>query len=241
MCIHADESERTKRRNKQKDIMPTLELDPYESIDALLVLGRGIDSNGELSETSRERSEIAIDIARILEPHIVMFSGGHSWQQELDGLDIPSEGYEMLSHAVDYIDDGHPLSESVLLLYEDLSTSTTRNMVNSKPNLGLERGSRLGILSDELHFSQGRVQYLAELVFPHVDIVPFQIPIEHGPGALREERLTTIMTRMAMTGVRAGSDKAIAHRQELLERGNATFRRTLALANRGRRAFETGS
>jgi hypothetical protein len=207
--------------------VPLPEITPPQPIDALLVLGRGIEPDGTLSQTGFERAEVAVDIARRLIPRVVVFSGGHSWVQALEGITPPSEGGAMLAHASRFIDDD--LRSRTRFLAEETSTSTVANMVNSRPQLGLsESGARLGILSDSLHFRFGRAQRLARLVFPNTVITPLQIDREETPGSVRDEKLTALMTRVAMAGVSAGNEQAIMRRQRALERGNAVFRRAMS-------------
>ncbi len=193
-----------------------------------LVLGRGINKEGILSPTGVERSKVAVQIARMLVPKVVVFSGGHSWRQELTGAEMPSEGDAMLAYAQEYM--GTDIPPATQFLAEGKSTSTVENMVNSKPLLGLsENQSSLGILSDGLHFSQGRIEFLAGLVFPGSRICPFYVAKEETPEAVREEKLITIMTKAFMIGVRAGDSRAIMRRQRGLESVNAVYRRVFAM------------
>jgi|GEM_PF-3516980 len=201
---------------------------PENPVDALLVLGRGIDESGVLSETSRLRAEMAVEIAQQLLPRVVVFSGGHSWVQELGGFEVPSEGAAMLDVARARYDQLG--LTGIELAAEVTSMSTVENMVNSRPQLGLRDGDRLGVLTDGLHDSRGRVSYLAKLVFSKQQIQVFDIvPNEPNPGAGSEERLATIMTKAAMLAVTPGNDAAIMRRQRLLERANATYRTSSSL------------
>lgn len=192
-------------------------------IDALLVLGRGIDRHGNLSPTGLARVEEALRIARVCVPQVVVFSGGHSWVQELAGDEVPSEGGAMLAYA--NVCGATELSDTRFVAEEE-STSTVENMVNSKPllTLGPEEAS-LGIVSDRLHFTGGRIDYLAGLVFPGVQIHSFCITEEVTPEALRAEKLVSTMTKLCMWGVRPGNDRAIMRRQRGLERANSLYRR----------------
>lgn len=198
-------------------------------IDAMLVLGRGIGGQGDLSETSKLRAEMALEIAFLALPRVVVFSGGHSWVQEREGVYVPSEGGAMLMHAIIRLGELGLADElklaGVSLLAEEESTSTTGNMVNSKPMLGLSKGDTLAILTDGLHNQEGRVGDLARLVFPgqHICIID-TVPNTPLPGAEKEEKLATLMTKVFMFGVQPGNDKAIMRRQRCLEMANAAYR-----------------
>lgn len=193
-----------------------------EHVDALLVLGRGIDAGGELSQSGRDRVPFAIEVARRLFPKVVVFSGGRSWVQARDGVQPPSEGGASLDLANEYL-ASHPLT-GVRFTKEETSESTAANMANSKNLLGLPRGGTLGIVSDELHFLHGRPQYLAGKVFPRAKIFPIILPMEYTPAEARTEQLTTLVTRMLLLGIRPGDTDAIMQRQHRLEDINATVR-----------------
>jgi len=209
--------------------MPLPEFISQQPIDALLVLGRGIEPDGTLSQTGFERAEAAVDIARLLTPRVVVFSGGHSWAQALEGITPPSEGGVMLAHASGFVDDD--VRSRTSFLAEETSTSTVANMVNSRSLLRLpENGARLGVMSDVLHFDSGQVPYAAGLVFPNAEIIPFKINRGETPGSVYEAKLTIFMTKVAMAGVKAGDERTIMRRQRALERGNAVFRRVLSLS-----------
>lgn len=195
-------------------------------LSALLVLGRGIAESGQPSETSKARAKIAIDIARDTLPDIVVFSGGHSWAQELQHIITPSEGGAMLTCAMHYLAAAGPAAlQHTAFRTEETSISTVENMVNSKPLLKLKSGDTLGILSDKLHCSQGRVAYLAKLVFPNTDIRVYDIvPFEYPPAAEAEEKRVTQVTKLFMAGVESGNGRAIMRRQRALEHVNAIYR-----------------
>src|SRR5690242_13867301 len=122
-------------------------LESYEpfQIDAMLVLGRGIEGDGTLSDWSRERAEVAVGVASALLPRVVVFSGGRSWQQAASGIAPPSEGGTMLQHANVVADNALPTQ--IEWYAEETSESTVANMVNSHSLLGLCAGETLGILS----------------------------------------------------------------------------------------------
>jgi len=188
--------------------------------DALLVLGRGIDERG-LSETSKLRARMAVDLALIALPSVVVFSGGHSWVQELEDREPPkSEGAEMLAEARSYIAElGEGKFAGIRFLAEQTSTS--------KQLLGLpDRGGILGILTDEPHNREKRVDYLAKLVFPGTTVVVHDtVPNETTKAGDAEERLAALTTKVFMFGVRRGNSKAIMSRQRKLEKANALYRR----------------
>jgi hypothetical protein len=194
-----------------------------QPIGALLVLGRGIDTDGVLSQTGYERTEVAIDIARLLHPKFIVFSGGHSWAQDMENHEYPSEGDAMLAHALAYLGDEELLETQ--LISENESVSTVENMVNSKILLEPAiKGETLGLLSDDLHFSKGRAQFLAGLVYPNISTEIFQISREISVSEIREEKLINLMTRIAMFGVTPGNDIAIMRRQHGFEKTNAVIR-----------------
>lgn len=196
-------------------------------LDALLVLGRGIDEYGQLSETSRLRTRMAVDLALIAMPSVVVFSGGSSWKQRLEGEEPPiSEGAGMLAEAREYIAElgEEKFAGITLFLDEKESGSTTENMEKSRGLLNLpKRGGVLGIMTDELHNREKRVDFLAKLVFPKTAIVVYDtVPnpdITEADVAL--EKKTALATRVAMFGVWRGHGKAIMRRQRMLERANA--------------------
>ena len=203
--------------------MPLSNLATYPAMDALLVLGRGIDEHGVLSETSQLRAALAVDIARIVAPRIVVFSGGHSWRQERAGEDVPSEGGAMLAFARARI--GQNDLEDVTFLAEEQSLSTIENLVNSKPLLELSDGETLGVLTDVLHDQYGRVTYSTRLVFPkqHSHVLAIT-PNRASPDTEAEEKLATAAMKVFMFGVRRGNDAAIMRRQHLLEKANSAYR-----------------
>jgi len=194
--------------------------------DALLVLGRGISEDGVLSETSRLRAEMAVDLARVAMPNVIVFSGGHSWVQEREGSKVPSEGEAMRKVAIAYL--GEASLGSTALLAEEKSHSTVENMVNSKPLLNLAPGQRLDILTDELHDKEGRVTYLANLIYPDQKVrVITSVPNTVEQGAEAEEKKATMMTKLFMRGVRPGNDKAAMRHQHALEKANSFYRSLL--------------
>jgi len=200
---------------------------PKQHIDSLLVLGRGIDQDGVLSETGFERARVAVEIAQIVLPKVVVFSGGRSWVQVMRAEQPPSEGGAMLDYALQIMDGDEPAD--VQFAAEEESTSTVGNMVLSKPLLDLDSGNpSIGILSDALHFSQRRIHRLARRVFPGADIVPYVLANdrEPTPEAVREERLAARITRAAMFGV-AGDD-AIMRRHQMIQTVNMGLRRAFA-------------
>jgi len=196
-----------------------------DHIDALLVLGRGIESDGTLSETGFERTKAAVGLTRVVLPKIVVFSGGRSWRQARAGVLPPSEGGAMLRYAQQLMGNHPP--KGVEFLAEEMSESTVANMVASKPLLQLGAHATLGLMSDRLHFSQGRPQFLASRVFPDTTVVPLIVENSHPPSAddIAEERHATLATMLAMTGVNRGNDRAIMRRQRVLERLNRHLRR----------------
>lgn len=201
-----------------------------QSLDSLLVLGRGIDEQGNLSETGFDRARVAVDIARCALPQVIVFSGGRSWVQVERGIHPPSEGGAMLRYAQESMVDSQ--LPTTVFKAEEESTSTAENMVLSRAMLALPDSNEatLGILSDELHFSRGRVDHLAGLVFPRVKIVPFILENrpDASPAARREEKISAAVTRVAMLGVTPGNDHEIMQRQRILERGNSGLRRMIS-------------
>jgi len=194
-------------------------------IDALLVLGRGIEPDGTLSETGFERTKAAVELSRVVLPKVVVFSGGRSWRQSRAGILPPSEGGAMLRYAQQIMSNRPP--KGVEFLAEEMSESTVANMVASKSLLQLGAHATLGLMSDRLHFSQGRPQFLAIRVFPNTTVVPLIVENSHPPSAddIAEERRATLVTMLAMTGVNRGDDRAIMRRQRILERLNRHLRR----------------
>jgi hypothetical protein len=205
------------------------EISQDQHIDALLVLGRGIGEDGILSEEGIERAEDAVYIARLLVPEVVVFGGGHSWDQELMGVEPPmSEGGAGLAHAISYMGDNIP--RGTRFLAEEESQSTVETMLKSKSLLGLDRPNPVvGILSDRLHFEYGRVEHLGKLALPGVERVHFRIAGEITPTERREEQIIAASTRLFMVGVRPGNDEAIMRRQHALEATNATARRVIGM------------
>lgn len=208
--------------------------------EAMVALGRGIDDEGNLSETSELRAKIAVDVALVLMPRVVVFSGGHSWVQERECADVPSEGAAMLARAMAWIDElgltDDPRLAGVTWLAEGTSRSTAENLVNSKPMLGLSPGETLLILTDELHNSEGRVDDLGQLVFPDQNVYTYAVvPNTPLPGAEREEKLATYMTRAFMFRVQPGNGEAIMRRQGYLERANSWYRTAITGAQYPRR------
>lgn len=186
-------------------------------IDALLVLGRGIEPDGTLSETGFERTKAAVELTRVVLPKVVVFSGGRSWRQAQAGISPPSEGGAMLHYAHKLMGDHPP--RGVEFLAEETSESTVANMVKSKPLLKLGAHATLGLMSDRLHFSQGRPQFLASRVFSNTTVVPLVIENSHPPSAddITEERRATLASMLAMTGVTKGDDTAMMRHQRALE------------------------
>ena len=142
-------------------------------MDKLFIYGRGVHGNGDLTPTGYERSEIAVELGRILRPELIMWSGGRSWRQALAGVEPPSEGRAGMQHAIEY--GGEP-PEGCVYICEEESESTVRNVTNSAEKLDMKPGEVLGILSDYVHFAYGRPQRIAKLAFPENEIVPIQIP-----------------------------------------------------------------
>jgi hypothetical protein len=149
----------------------------------------------------------------------------------------------MLVHATTFSEGDLPAGTQFLA--EETLNSTVENMVNSKRMLTPEEGELkvLGVLSDERHFSRGRIQYLGGLIFPDASVVSYQIANAHEPTPeeITEENLTNMMTRLVMSGVTLGNDRAIMRRQHALEKGNAAFRRLISLRKTGSITFSTAS
>jgi hypothetical protein len=197
-------------------------------IDALVVLGHGVDGNGELTHGSMRRSEVAVHVADLLHPRIVVFSGGRSWRQVV-ASELPpvSEGQAMLEHAKIYSarKSNQPLSDKIDWETEDESTSTVANLANSSRLLNLQRGETLGLLSDDLHNLYNRVAYLGQLVFPKNKTLPLTFKTIFNQNEKDEERRIAYATRFMMFGVRAGNIPAIMRRQRALEAANIQLRK----------------
>lgn len=199
-----------------------------EHVDALLVLGRGIDADGHLTESGRERVPVALAAARVLTPRVVVFSGGHSWVQERDGIDPPSEGGAMLRLAHQEMGQNGSLPDAAPIA-EETSTSTVGNFINSKPLLDLQPGDKLGIVSDDLHFLHRRPQNIAHKVLPGVEVHPIVFPMRFSSHTERrhherEEFLASVALRLVLLGVKPGDTDTIAHRQQRLYDMNIKLR-----------------
>jgi hypothetical protein len=196
-------------------------------VNALVVLGRELDSNSELTMSGIQRSEVAVYIADLMHPRIVVFSGGRSWRQVMAGVQPTiSEGQAMLEHAVAYSlrKSIKPLSDKVEWVTEDESTSTVQNLIFSSPLLNLQPNENLAILSDELHYLYNRPTYLAHLVYPQHEILPLSFKTVMTQNDKDHERQIAIATKLFMFGVRSGNFSAILKRQRALEATNQRLR-----------------
>lgn len=197
-------------------------------LDTLLVLGKGIGTDGGLTPDSKYRTDVAASIIRECTPTQVIFTGGHSWQQELAGDKTPSEGSTMLEYAKTLIDSGEHANTSKLS-FENSSFSTVENFVNVKPLLPKEGDDAIiGVMSNTLHFSRGRIRYLIETVYPNArEIVGIILPEinELRQAQIKEERMINLATHTVMLGVKKGDSKAIMCRQHILEVINRSVRR----------------
>lgn len=202
--------------------------DGLEHVDALIVLGKGIDEDGNLSESGRERVPVALEVARELMPRVVVFSGGHSWVQERDGINPPSEGGAMLRLAQQELSQ-HGDALDAELLAEETSINTVGNFINSKPLLNLGRGDKLGVVSDSLHFLYQRPLNIARKVLPGVDVYPITFPMRYSSYKERrrherEEFLASAASRLVLLGVEPGDTDTIARRQQRLHSVNIRLR-----------------
>ena len=201
-------------------------------LDCLVVLGKGIGADGVLTPASQYRTEVAAAIIQQSQPMQVIFTGGHSWQQELSGEVTPSEGSTMLAYVKILIGAEKMQNKASMLLCENASYSTVENFINVKPIL-LNNGNDavIGVLSNDWHFSQGRIRYLTSITYPQVretvGIVLPEISLLH-PSQLKEERLVNLATRMMMLGIRKGDSATILHRQRILEAINRSIRQLSA-------------
>ncbi len=206
-----------------------IDLGAERQLDAIAVLGRGINQNGLLSDTGFHRAEVAVVLATILQPQVVVMTGGRSWEQTFYGIETPTEGGAMLTHAEEFIEDnelGNFLDGTKFVAAEN-SISTVENLVDARPLLGeMGPGKKLGLVSDSLHFKYDRPQRLGQLVFPEVDIAPYPIPERYTLAEDNKEMLTTIMTSLFMIGAKPGNDESIMRHQRRLERvTSAVWRR----------------
>jgi hypothetical protein len=197
-------------------------------IDALIVLGRGIDGSGELTADSLRRSQVAVHIGELLGPRVVVFSGGRSWRQVEQGEQPPiSEGEAMLERAQRYAirKRNQPLPDKIEWLSENESTNTTENFAYSSDLINLRPREILAYLTDDLHDLYQRAFFLSNLVYPGHEIVPITIPTIFTHNQKDEERLSNIATRFFMFGVRPGNIDAIMRRQRVLESANRLYRK----------------
>ena len=211
-----------------------------EPVDALIVLGRGIEPSGELSETDKRRAIEAVYIGTFLRPRVVVFSGGRAWRQVPDNENmVMSEGATMLNYATRFAtahQSERQLPQQTEWLAEGLSTSLTGNFINSADLINLRQGEILGYLTDEVQDHYHRPLLLAQLVFPGHEILPLTIPvidediqrtkeqtkvlIEARDKAIAEEHRIAFATKIAMFGVWPGNFHAIRRRQRALEAAN---------------------
>jgi hypothetical protein len=198
-------------------------------IDALLILGRGVDEQGALSETGQERVQAAAWLGAVLAPElrVIVASGARSWKQTADGIITPSEGGTMLQDLTTTFETTYGgVPDGLELQAEEASTSTVENFVNSSPLLNLQKGERLGVLSDPLHFMFYRPQYLGRLTLPDTCIVPLELPAHKTPTLpeTTEELVSTIAARILMAGVKKGNHDSIMRQQRRLQAFNTTIR-----------------
>ncbi len=189
-------------------------------IDAMIVLGHHVNMNGELSDRGRKRSEAAAYISGLLHPKIVIFSGGRDLQQVRAGEFPPiSEATAMYRYAEEYSKEkfGNPLPIDIGIFSEEISDSTTANLVHSSKRLDLQPGDTLALLTDDLHNLYDRVQFLGKLVFPKYEILPLTFRSIITQNEKDEERRKAFATRFIMFGIRAGNTTAIMKRQRALE------------------------
>lgn len=210
-------------------VSPITPAEQLPEVDVLLVLGRGIDCEGSLSETSKLRAELGAHISRLAVNQAVVFSGGRSWRQVLNKENTPSEGGAMLDYTLDWLGSDAP--DGVQLLAEEASTSTLENFVLSK-RLWEERGLRpgtVGVLSDTLHFSHGRIHLLGALALPGITKYPFRFedPSVMSPENKREEIKNSLATKVLLAGAPYGNDNALLKRQALKTSINTMAHRVL--------------
>jgi DUF218 domain len=189
-------------------------------VDAIIVLGRGVEGDGTLSDKCKYSAEVAVELAHLLVPRVVVFSGGRSWQQVQAGEMPPAEGARMRELAMDL--DGSNYGD-VPFEEETESTSTVENFVNSASLLNLRPGDRLGILSDRLHHRFGRPMAIGKLVLPGVKLFPFEVPDISEPRKIDiiEEAVSAAMTKIFMFGVEPGNVVDIMSRQRKIEKINS--------------------
>lgn len=209
-------------------VLITPELEPFvEPLDFLIVLGCGIDRYGNLEEAAIQRAEAAARLVRLGLVRQVIFSGGHSVRQEHErkkyGTHFPAEANAMVSHAIRYLGDDLPY-EGVFTA-ENNSLSTVENLVRSRvlmEKYGLGPNSVVGIMSDERHFSAGRIQKLGSLVLPGLQKRVLRLPnAEHLTEADRQkEKVSAFFSRLYLAGVPYGNTNAIMRRRHAVEHLN---------------------
>jgi hypothetical protein len=198
-------------------------------LDVLIVLGRGIDEHGNLSETGRQRADYAARLVELGIVKTVIFSGGHSWQQEEQaketGTVFASEGSGMMHRAQAYLEERNVSRIGTRFIAEKKSTTTAENFANTKGILdwlGYDKKSVIGIMSDDLHFSAGRIQLLGSVALPgnHKTIVRIENATVPTPEQIQEEKLITLATRLFMVGVRKGNVAGMMRRHDALAKVN---------------------
>ena len=209
-------------------LTPDLE-QQLEPMDAILILGRGISDEGELSQTGKDRAEAAARLLLLGKTDTLIFSGGHSWQQEQEyrrtGKIIPSEADAMMRHAIQYL--GETYDPRIMRIYaETKSTNTVENFVYSKQILAdlglLDPDKTIGVMSDELHFREERIQLYGGLTIPGMHKIILRLPNAEDPteAKAKEEQKVTQLSRLAMVGVRRGGENAVRRRMRLLTAAN---------------------
>jgi hypothetical protein len=192
-------------------------------VDALIVLGCGVDGNRELLANFVRRSQAAADIAVSLHPRIMVFSSGHPWPQT-EAVETPpdSEAIAMYRLADGYAAEqyGNPLPPDIGIFTEEESTSTAAHFAKSSDLLDLQPGESLGFLTDNLHNLYSRAEYLAHLVFPKNKIRPLTHKIIFTQNEKDHERRVYYVTRSFMFGVRPGNLTAIMKRHKRMARSN---------------------